>query len=38
MKKGQIYQGVCGEIRFPNRAVVKTEEGETAIVANALPG
>lgn len=28
MKKGQIYQGVVGEIKFPNRAVVKTEEGE----------
>lgn len=38
MKKGQIYQGVCGEIKFPNRAVVKTEEGEACVVANALPG
>lgn len=38
MKKGQIYQGVCGEIKFPNRAVVKTDEGETCQVANALPG
>ena len=38
MKKGQIYQGVAGEIRFPNRAVVETAEGETCLVDNALPG
>ncbi len=38
MKKGQIYQGVAGEIKFPNRTVVKTEEGELCTVANALPG
>ena len=38
MKKGQIYQGVAGEIKFPNRTIVETEEGETCVVANALPG
>ena len=38
MKKGQIYQGVAREIRFPNRAVVETEEGEVCLVDNALPG
>lgn len=38
MKKGQIYRGVAGEIKFPNRTVVTTDEGETCIVANALPG
>ncbi len=38
MKKGQVYQGVAGEIRFPNRAIVTTEEGEKCVVANALPG
>ncbi len=38
MKKGQIYQGVAGEIRFPNRAVVETAEGEICLVDNALPG
>ena len=38
MKKGQIYQGVAGEIKFPNRTVVTTEEGEVCTVANALPG
>ena len=38
MKKGQIYQGVAGEIRFPNRAVVETAEGEQCLVDNVLPG
>ncbi|MBR4768883.1 MAG: 23S rRNA (uracil(1939)-C(5))-methyltransferase RlmD [Lachnospiraceae bacterium] len=38
MKKGQIYQGVAGEIKFPNRTVVTTEDGEVCTVANALPG
>ncbi|MBO7364161.1 MAG: 23S rRNA (uracil(1939)-C(5))-methyltransferase RlmD [Lachnospiraceae bacterium] len=38
MKKGQIYQGVAGEIRFPNRTVVITEEGEECVVPNALTG
>ncbi len=38
MKKGQIYQGVAGEIRFPNRTQVVTEDGEVCIVENALPG
>ena len=38
MKKGQVYQGVAGEIRFPNRTVVTTDEGEECIVPNALPG
>ncbi len=38
MKKGQIYQGVAGEIKFPNRTVVTTEEGEKCTVANALTG
>ena len=38
MKKGQIYQGVAREIRFPNRTIVETEEGESCVVANAIPG
>ncbi len=38
MKKGQIYRGVAGEIRFPNRTIVTTEEGELCMVPNALPG
>ncbi len=38
MKKGQVYQGVAGEIKFPNRTVVVTEEQEECIVPNALTG
>ena len=38
MKKGQIYEGRAGEIRFPNRTIVTTAEGEECIVPNALPG
>lgn len=38
MKKGQIYQGVAGEIKFPNRTEVTTEEGEVCVVPNAITG
>lgn len=37
MKKGQIIEGTVERIDFPNKGVVKTEEG-TCIVKNALPG
>lgn len=38
MKKGEIYEGVAGEIHFPNQTVVRTSEGEQAVVKNTLPG
>ncbi len=38
MKKGQVYQGVAGEIKFPNRTIVTTEEGEECIVPNVITG
>ncbi len=37
MKKGQIIEGIVERVDFPNKGVVKTEEG-TCIVKNALPG
>ena len=37
MKKGQIVEGIVERVDFPNKGVVKTEEG-TCIVKNALPG
>ncbi len=37
MKKGQIIEGIVERIDFPNKGVVKSEEG-TCIVKNALPG
>lgn len=37
MKKGQILEGVIERIDFPNKGIVKTEEG-TVIVKNGMPG
>ncbi len=37
MKKGQVYEGVVERVDFPNKGIVKTEEG-SCIVKNALPG
>ena len=37
MKKGQVYQGVCERIDFPNKGVVRVED-EVCVVKNALPG
>lgn len=37
MKKGQEYIGVVERVDFPNKGIVKTEEGQ-AIVKNVLPG
>ena len=37
MKKGQILEGVIERVDFPNKGIVKTEEG-TVIVKNGMPG
>ena len=37
MKKGQICEGIAETMRFPNRTLVRCEDG-TAVVKNALPG
>ena len=37
MKKGQVYEGVVERVDFPNKGIVKTEEG-SYVVKNALPG
>ena len=37
MKKGQIAEGIVERIDFPNKGVVKTDDG-VCIVKNALPG
>lgn len=37
MKKGQIIEGIVERVDFPNKGVVKAEEG-ICIVKNALPG
>lgn len=37
MKKGQILEGKIERVDFPNKGIVRTEEG-TVIVKNAMPG
>ncbi len=37
MKKGQITEGVVERVDFPNRGIVRTEEGRV-VVKNAIPG
>ena len=38
MKKGQIAQGIVERIDFPNKGVVRTEDGNTVIVKNTIDG
>ncbi|MBO4291863.1 MAG: 23S rRNA (uracil(1939)-C(5))-methyltransferase RlmD [Lachnospiraceae bacterium] len=37
MKKGTIYEGTVESVQYPNKGVVRTEDGRV-IVKNALPG
>ena len=37
MKKGEILEGIIERVDFPNKGIVKTEEG-TVIVKNGMPG
>ena len=36
MKKGQVLQGTVAYVDFPNKGVVKVEEGKQVIVKNVL--
>ena len=38
MKKGQVLQGTVAYVDFPNKGVIKVEEGKQVIVKNVLPG
>ncbi len=39
VKKGQTYQGIVEQVKFPNKGMVRIEEtGEVCMVKNALPG
>ena len=38
MKKGQNYTGTVEKVAFPNKGIVKTEDGEIAVVKNVAPG
>ena len=37
MKKGQMIEGTVERIDFPNKGIVRTEDG-VCVVKNALPG
>ncbi len=38
MKKGQNYTGTVEKVAFPNKGIVRTEDGEIAVVKNVAPG
>lgn len=38
MKKGQICEGTVERVAFPNKGIVKLEDGKTAVVKNVIPG
>lgn len=38
MKKGQIVEGVIERVEFPNKGILRTEEGEQVIVKNGIEG
>lgn len=38
MKKGQIIEGVIERVDFPNKGIIKTEEGKQVIVKNGIEG
>ena len=38
MKKGYIGEGIVSKVDFPNKGTVITEEGESVIVKNTIPG
>ncbi len=38
MKKGQIIEGVIERVDFPNKGIIRTEDGKQVIVKNTIPG
>lgn len=38
MKKGQIIEGIIERVDFPNKGIIKTEEGKQVIVKNGVQG
>ena len=38
MKKGQIIEGVIERVDFPNKGIIRTEDGRQFIVKNTIPG
>ena len=38
MKKGQICEGIVERVAFPNKGIVRLEDGKTVVVKNVIPG
>ena len=38
MKKGQIIEGMVERVEFPNKGIVRTEDGGRVIVKKCSPG
>ena len=38
MKKGQLIDGVIERVDFPNKGIIRTEDGRQVIVKNTIPG
>ena len=38
MKKGQVLAGIVERVAFPNKGIVRTEEGKEVVVKNTVPG
>ena len=38
MKKGQIVEGIIERVDFPNKGILRTEDGTRVIVKNAIMG
>lgn len=38
MKKGEVITGLVEKVEFPNKGIVRTEDGQRVIVKNAIPG
>ena len=38
MKKGQIVEGIIERVDFPNKGILRAEEGTRVIVKNAIMG
>lgn len=38
MKKGQIIEGVIERVDFPNKGIIRTEDGRQVIVKNTIQG
>lgn len=38
MKKGQIYDGLVEKVVFPNKGIIRAEDGRIVVVKNVVPG